>query len=133
MACNEVSGCTGIFMVYGNGHEFESCYLLNITRLQNIFVNETPSGPPAMDPWLQFYNNGDLDFTTAVLIRCEYPNYKINRNIEPINTRQLPTGAHSGKKKVEWIRRIPLHGVAALSAFGIDEGNLPVKSVFAPV
>ncbi len=27
------------------------------------------------------------------------------------------------QKKVEWIRRIPLHGVAALSAFGIEEGN----------
>ncbi len=30
---------------------------------------------------------------------------------------------HSGKKIVEWIRRIPFHGVAALSAFGIEEDN----------
>ena len=30
---------------------------------------------------------------------------------------------HSGKKKVEWNRRIPFHRVAALSAFGIEEGN----------
>ncbi len=34
-----------------------------------------------------------------------------------------PPSPHSGKKKVEWIRRIPFHGVAALSAFGIEEGN----------
>ncbi len=30
---------------------------------------------------------------------------------------------HSGRKNVERIRRIPSHGVAALSAFGIEEGN----------
>ncbi len=30
---------------------------------------------------------------------------------------------HSGEKKVKRIRRIPYHGVAALSAFGIEEGN----------
>ena len=30
---------------------------------------------------------------------------------------------HSGKKKDERIRRIPSHGVAALSAFGIEQGN----------
>ena len=30
---------------------------------------------------------------------------------------------HSGKKKVERIRRIPSHGVAALLAFGFDQAN----------
>ncbi len=30
---------------------------------------------------------------------------------------------HPGKKKVERIRRIPSHGVAALRAFGIDQAN----------
>ena len=33
------------------------------------------------------------------------------------------TALHSGKKKVERIRRIPYHGIAALSAFWIEEGN----------
>ncbi len=33
------------------------------------------------------------------------------------------TYIHSGKKKVETIRRIPSKRVAALSAFGIEKGN----------
>ena len=36
---------------------------------------------------------------------------------------ELLNQVHSGKKKVERIRRIPSHGVAALRAFGIDRGN----------
>ena len=38
-------------------------------------------------------------------------------------TRVFAEILHSGKIKVEWIRRIPFHGVAASSAFGIEEGN----------
>ena len=35
----------------------------------------------------------------------------------------IPRPYHTLVKKVEWIRRIPFHGVATLSAFGIEEGN----------
>ncbi len=37
--------------------------------------------------------------------------------------RQERGKVHSGKKKVERIRRIPPQRVAALSAFGIEQGN----------
>ncbi len=39
--------------------------------------------------------------------------------------------AHSGKKKkVERIRKIPFHGVAALGAFGIEQLTPPGKHLF---
>ena len=72
MACNDVSDCTGIFLVYDNGDDIGSCHLLNITRPQNIFVNETPGSAPTVDPWLQFYFDGVLpDKRTSVFICCK--------------------------------------------------------------
>ncbi len=68
-ACNQVSGCTGIFMVYENDDELRSCHLLNITQQEAIFVTETPSSAPTEDPWSKFYTDGVLPgMKTAVFI-----------------------------------------------------------------
>ncbi len=71
IACKEVPGCTGIFMVYGNGDELRSCHLFNITQPQGIFINGTPATTPHVEPWLQFYNDGYFSMDTSVFISCK--------------------------------------------------------------
>ena len=53
--------------------------------------------------------------------KIEMTHVRIRR--QPACPLEKSASVHSGKKNVERIRIIPSHGVAALSAFGIEGGN----------